>query len=259
MANRGYRFDPSQMIAAAQPFRVPAGWIVGPNKFQAGEVPAEGYGGSSVLYLMRADRRLCIDVEWHPESDPNGHYHYYVEQYAGPEGDAPDPGRLDSGESRSSGEVVAWVNHWLARGLAEAPTEGLPPDIGSGPAPEQLHPLRICSGWNIHRNALTTVPAIPAGSDPGGVRLFRAVDAARRLRLDVTTRAESGGQVRYALELVYSPWSRTERGRRRTEVPLSFEGDVRRAHSVDTPVYADLVRELERCLWGVGAEIGEGH
>src|SRR5688572_25204926 len=121
-----HELKPYHYLQQLQPLRVPAGWQMGWNTFQAIEVPADGFAGSSLLYLLRHDRRLVIDVEWRPEFDPNGHYNYYVQRQSLRTDETFDDEILDSGESRSRDDVVAWVNTWLARGLDGAPPDPVP-------------------------------------------------------------------------------------------------------------------------------------
>ncbi len=232
--------------------RIPAGWTIGWNTFQAIEIPPDGFAGSSLLYLLRHDRRLVIDVEWRPEFDPNGHYRYYVQRSPLRTDETFDDEILDSAESRSRDDVVSWVNTWLARGLADAP----PPDRTDTP-PELLRSLRFPSGWTLHRNNITATAPPP----PSGVHtlLFRAIAEQRRFRLDVTHQPEPDGHASYAIELLYAPWLRTDRGRRRENVPLTFDHDARVMHRFTTTDYHELVRYLEAWLWRASGWAVEGH
>ena len=235
--------QPPASAPALQPLRVPAGWLVSWNTFLDLDVPAEGFGGSSLLYCLRHDRRLVVDVEWRPEDDPNGHYHYYVKRQPASREDATPDEILDSGESRSRTEVAAWAGRWLARGAAEAPgTVSLPP-AGFTPALASLHPLRIPGGWTIQRNLLTEAGAIPPdAASAGRLLLFRAVDEQRGFRADVTRQAERG----YALEVLHAP---PKHARLRDPIaPPDFAGDAEVAHRFETPAFGEVVTRLEKWL-----------
>ncbi len=250
-----HELKPDHYLQQLQPLRIPAGWTLGWNTFQAIEIPPDGFAGSSLLYLLRHDRRLVVDVEWRPEFDPNGHYHYYVQRNPLRTDEPSDLNDdvLDSSESRSRDDVVRWLDTWLARGLVDAP----PPDASDTP-PEQLHPLRISSGWAIHRNNITiTAPAAP--SAPNAL-LFRAIAEQRRFRLDVLRQSEPSGHPSYVIELLYAPWPRTDRGRRRQDVPLTFDtNNIRIMHRFVTTAYDELVRYLEAWLWRASSWAVEGN
>lgn len=244
-------FQPNHYLQQLQPLRLPAGWTIGWNTFQAIEIPPDGFAGSSLLYLLRHDRRLVIDVEWRPEFDPNGHYHAYVQRNPLPTDETPNDETLDSAESSSRCDVVAWLETWFTRGLSESP----PPD--TPPTPGRLHPLRIASGWTIRRNLLTeAAPFSSTNSDP---LLFRAIADQRRFRLDVLHQPTSDAPATYALELLYAPWPRTDRGRRRHDLPLTFDCTSRLMHRFVTTNYADLIRHLEAWLWRASSWAVEGH
>lgn len=249
---------PNPWLQKLQPLRIPAGWQIGWNTFYAMEVPADGFAGDSLVYLTRHDGRLVIDVEWRPEFDPNGYFNYYVQRQPLRSDETFDDERLDSGQSRDRDEVVAWLNTWLARGVADVPPQFDAP--GSDAAPEQLHPLRVAGGWIIQRNAIKATPSMPPVTSPAGDALiFRAVEPQRRFRIDVTCRPDNSDETSYVLEVVYAPWLRTERGRRRVEVPLSFEGQIDVKYRSTTQVHAELVQRLEAWLWHASGWAVEGH
>ncbi len=225
------------------PLRVPAGWVVGWNTFWDMEVPEDGFGGSSLLYCLRHDQRLVIDVEWRPEDDPNGHYHYYVQRQPASGESAPEPEIRASGESRSRFEVAAWVNRWLARGILEAPGDVVPPVPGEGAAGGQLHPLRIPAAWTIQRNALTERGVDGDEAPASGLLLFRAVDEKRGFRIDAGWNSSEG----YTLEALQAEPSREARPGSKA-LPPRFDGDVRVAHRSSTPQLAELVARLEKWL-----------
>lgn len=247
-----HELKPAHYLQQLQPIRIPAGWTVGWNTFRAVEIPPDGFSGSSLLYLLRHDRRLVVDVEWRPEFDPNGHYHYYVQRQPLRTDETFDDEILDSAESRSRDDVVSWVNTWLIRGLAEAPS----PNPATIPA-ERLRPLRFSSGWAIQRNSITATAPLPS-SEPDPL-LFRAIAEQRRFRLDVVLQSHPDGATSYLIELLYAPWLRTERGRRREDVPLTFNDNVRLMHRFVTTDYDELVRYLEAWLWRAAGWAVEGH
>ncbi len=246
---------PDHYLQQLQPLRIPAGWTIGWNTFQAIEIPPDGFSGSSLLYLLRHDRRLVIDVEWRPEFDPNGHYHYYVERqplHTEPISNDNDSELIDSAQSRSRDVVVTWLNTWLARGLFDAPQHDT-----EEASPERLRPLRIASGWTIQHNLLTeSAPISPPAENP---ILFRAIAEQRRFRLDVIRLSDADGSPSYLIELLYAPWARTDRGRRRENIPLTFDQDTRVMHRFTTTDYDELVRYLEAWLWRASSWAVEGH
>lgn len=230
--------------------RVPAGWLVSWHELLAIDVPADGFGGDSLLYLMRHDRRLVIDVEWRPEFDPNGVYNYYVERQPLRSDPAPDYETLDAGQSRSLEHVVGWVNTWLARGAAEIPPVGLDSHTGFEPDLARLRPLRVAAGWTVERNAILEEPMrSTAATGLGGWLIFRAVENQRRMRLDVTWRAEAQGELGYCIELLHAPAPRNEHGQPRGDAPLSFGPDARVTARVTTRRHDEMVQYVELWLW----------
>jgi len=242
-------FQPNHYLQQLQPLRIPAGWTIGWNTFQAIEIPPDGFAGSSLLYLLRHDRRLVIDVEWRPEFDPNGHYHAYVQRNPLPTDESPNDDTLDSSESRSRETIVAWLETWLTRGLSETP----PPDTPQ-PPPDHLHPLRIASGWTLQHNLLTETAPTTAPDF-----LFRALAEQRRFRLDVLHVPSPHARPTYIIELLYAPWPRTDRGRRRHDLPLKFDWTSLLMHRFVTTNYADLIRHIEAWLWRASSWAVEGH
>jgi hypothetical protein len=123
----------------------------------------------------------------------------------------------------------------------------------ASPAYRCLEPLRIPSGWRIAWNGLRSDLRAEKG-EFGGSTLFHAVHEGARFSLDVTFSPEFDPGGSFHLTVLYQPWPRTERGRRRKDVPFAFDGDAEEVHSFATPSYAALVAELEtwiaRCtIW----------
>ncbi len=233
--------DPPRPKFSEQPIQMPAGWIIGWNTFWDMEVPADGFSGSSLLYCLRHDRRLIIDVEWRPEFDPAGHYHFYAERHFPTRADGLPTEVVDSGESRSRTEVAAWVGRWLARGIRETPFDVELPEAGFSPAPESLLPLHLPSGWIIHRNALTASELLP-DSLPAGALLFRAIHEQRGFRADVTWQEDHGCQ----LEILHAP----PRSRRAKDpvIPPIFDAASEVAHRSQFTTLDRLVPHLEHWL-----------
>lgn len=125
--------------------------------------------------------------------------------------------------------------------------------------PPSLQPLRVPAGWLINWNTLEQVdPEDAEGGAFGGSSLFMATQEVRRFRIDVEWRPEFDPEGSYCLRVEYAPWERTERGRRRTDVPLHFR-DAEVVHRVETRSRAELVRELEGWLWRGATWEREGH
>jgi hypothetical protein len=114
-----------------------------------------------------------------------------------------------------------------------------------------LQPLRVPPGWLIIWNTLfevdPTAENIHAGYF-GGSSLFLATREHSRLSVDVAWRPEDDPTGEYRLKVEYAPWERTEKGRRRKDVPLDFR-NARVVHEFHTRDRSELVRELEM---GVG-------
>ena len=114
----------------------------------------------------------------------------------------------------------------------------------TSPAYLGLQPLRIPAGWRIDWNTLDASKRVEDGAF-GGSSLFNATNEGRRFQIDVAFRPEHDPAGKFHLNVIYQPWPRTERGRRRTDVPLRFDADAEDVHSVETASYAELVEQLE--------------
>lgn len=121
----------------------------------------------------------------------------------------------------------------------------------------KLQPLRVPAGWLINWNVLDE--AEPGEEHAyGNSSVFMATHEARRFRIDVEWRPEFDPEGSFRLVVEYAPWERTERGRRRTDVPLHFR-DAEVVHRFETRSHAELVRELDRWLWRCSIWMKEGH
>ena len=127
------------------------------------------------------------------------------------------------------------------------------------PPPPSLQPLRVPAGWFINWNTLEQVdPADAEERAFGGSSLFMATHEQMRYRIDVEWRPEFDPEGSYHLTVEYARWERTERGRRRTDLPLSFaEAEV--VHRFETRSREALVDELDRWLWRGATQMREGH
>lgn len=121
-----------------------------------------------------------------------------------------------------------------------------------------LQPLRIPGGWLVNWNALLELdPEDAEGGGFGGSSLFMATHESRRFQIDVEWRPEFDPEGRYLLRVEYAPWERTERGRRRKDVPLHFR-DAEVVHEFETRSRAALVKELDAWLMKCAGWAKEG-
>ncbi len=122
-----------------------------------------------------------------------------------------------------------------------------------------LPPLRIPGGWCIGWNTLD-INSKPEDGDLGGSTLFFAVNEGRRFLIDVMFRPEFDPNGSFIMEVTYRPWPRTEKGRRRKDVPFSPGGDNdQMVHTFEARSMTEMVEQLQhwiaRCtIWTI-----EGH
>jgi hypothetical protein len=121
-----------------------------------------------------------------------------------------------------------------------------------------LQPLRVPAGWAVGWNTLY-VSSKAENGDFGGSSIFSAVNQGRRFWIDVEFRPEFDPEGYFELTVHYQPWPRTERGKRRTDVPFQFDGDAEVVHTFKTQAYAELVDELETWLARCTTWEREGH
>ena len=133
-----------------------------------------------------------------------------------------------------------------------------PNNFEKAPAYLELQPLRIPAGWRIGWNTLHTTSRVDQG-DFGGSSVFLATNEGRRFRIDVMFRPEHDPSGHFVLEIEYQPWPRTERGKRRDDLPFRFDTDSEIVHSFETRSYAELVEELETWIARCSIWEREGH
>lgn len=108
-----------------------------------------------------------------------------------------------------------------------------------------LPPLRIPGGWTVAMNDLCegveAGPAVPGPPSP----LFLAWHEGRRFRLEVALDGEAPEGPTFILTVTYQPWPRTERGRRRHDVPFAFDDAAETVETCRTRDYPDLIAALE--------------
>lgn len=122
----------------------------------------------------------------------------------------------------------------------------------------RLQPLRIPGGWQVAWNTLYATSSAEKG-EFGGSSLFHAINEGRRFVIDVTFRPEFDPEGRFRLAVIYQPWPRTERGRRRTDVPFRIGEDAEEVHDFETVSFAELVAELEAWIGRCSGWAREGH
>ena len=137
---------------------------------------------------------------------------------------------------------------------AYAPEDHFP----SSPAFRELQPLRIPSGWDVACNQLS-VGMDPASGELGGSSLFHATHAGRRFNIDVEVRPEFDPGGAFHMTVLYAPWPRTERGRRRQGEPPVFGLEAEEVHAFETRSYEALVVELEHWIARCTIWTREGH
>lgn len=114
----------------------------------------------------------------------------------------------------------------------------------------QLQPLRIPTGWCVTCNNLLEIdPTVDQIKDGfyGLMSIFMAVHEHGRFLIDVEWRPYYDPNGRFHIWLDYAPWERTERGRRRKDVPVSYRNSER-VREFQTASRIELVRTLEEWM-----------
>lgn len=125
---------------------------------------------------------------------------------------------------------------------------------------EMLQPLRIPPGWRIDINNLYELEPTEENIDWfGGSSQFSAVNEQRRFWIDIEWRPEFDPKGEFCMTVLYAPWERTERGRRRNDVPLHFGPDAEEVHRFVTRSQRELVGELQAWLFKCALWQKEGH
>lgn len=111
----------------------------------------------------------------------------------------------------------------------------------------RLVPLRIPGGWQVAINKLR------AGLDfdlttVGGSSHFYAINPGTRFCIDVEFLPEFDPAGSFHLTVLYEPWPRTERGRRRTDKPFMLTAQAQQVHHVEVKDYGALLENLEHWI-----------
>ncbi len=117
----------------------------------------------------------------------------------------------------------------------------------TSPAFLGLQPLRIPAGWKVDWNSLYETSRVEDG-DFGGSSVFMATHEGRRCLIDVEFRPEHDPSGHFILTVQYQPWARTEKGRRRADVLLSFDDAAEIVHQSTTQSYVELVEQLSEWI-----------
>ncbi len=115
-----------------------------------------------------------------------------------------------------------------------------------------LQPLRIPPGWRVEWNTWFDIDATEGDVREGyfgGSSLFTATHEARRLYLDLDWRPEDDPGGEFVLKVHYTPWLRTERGRRRKNMPVD-RSTARLVYEFRSRDRLTTVREVEAALVG---------
>ena len=115
------------------------------------------------------------------------------------------------------------------------------------PAFQGLPRLRIPGGWTVGWNALDASMESDL-SGIGGSSVFNATHPGSRFNIDVEFRPEFDPEGAFHLTVIYQPWPRTDRGRRRKDVPFAFDGAAEEVHRFETRSYAELLENLEHWI-----------
>ena len=122
-----------------------------------------------------------------------------------------------------------------------------------------LPPLRVPSGWQIAINDLD-INARPEEGGFSGSSLFLAVNEGRRFIIDVMFRPEFDPNGSFILEVRYRPWPRTEKGRRRNDIPFEQAPvDDQIVHTFETRLMPELIEQLQHWIARCSVWTIEGH
>lgn len=115
-----------------------------------------------------------------------------------------------------------------------------------------LAPLRVPSGWMIEINGL--YEGLEQDNPSVALVMFSARHEGRRFRIQVDALPERDHDGGVVLVVYYQPWPRTDRGRRRRDVPFAFGPDEETVEIFRTRSYGELLDRLhywlDRCaVW----------
>ncbi len=88
-------------------------------------------------------------------------------------------------------------------------------------------------------------------SEAGGIcgtTLFLAWNNGRRFKIEVGCEPELDPNGSFLLTVLYQPWPRTDRGRRRKDLPFEFDENEETVHTLETRSYHELLSDLERWI-----------
>jgi hypothetical protein len=132
--------------------------------------------------------------------------------------------------------------------------------MDSIPMDLRLQPLRVPAGWLIDWNTLYEVDPSEGPLDGGyfgGSSLFLASHMHRRFLIDVGWQPEDDPRGCYRMLVVYAPWDRTPKGRRKKVEGLGFDW-ANPVHEFQTRFRPELVKELEAWLMRCANWVREG-
>lgn len=81
-----------------------------------------------------------------------------------------------------------------------------------------------------------------------GTTLFLAWNDGRRFKIEVGCEPELDPTGSFLMTVIYQPWPRTDRGRRRKDLPFEFDENAETVHTLQTRSYRELLTELEQWI-----------
>lgn len=131
-------------------------------------------------------------------------------------------------------------------------------EFPNSPFMRGLPPLRIPSSWFINWNTLD-VNSKPEDGHLGGSSLFYATNESTRFIIDVMFRPEFDPNGQFIMEVTYFPWPRTEKGRRRKDVPFAEATESALVHSFETRSMSELLEQLQHWIARCSIWVREGN
>lgn len=121
-----------------------------------------------------------------------------------------------------------------------------------------LPALRIPAGWNISWNNINVNWKREQGG-LGGSSLYYAVNQGTRFIIDVMFRPEFDPNGVFLLQVIYVPWPRTEKGRRRKDVPFAEAENSEVVHEFETRSMDEMVEQLQHWIARCSIWMREGN